>query len=349
MHQCFHLGLLYCMLIKIHMHTLQERQGIQFEDGCLLGPGISPWDERDNLSRHNMCSFEEAGWEKNTGAVQYFLSLLLVKNTNSLLISPIYLTPDNRARTPGCALLSNFPTLIVIFNIPCFTSQAVPAEHMSVMNAARSQKSTASHRWIREMHQLGGRDINLINWEHDGIWYTTVCSDLILHLCGALEYSEVAVGSLPLWIQHHIVCTTQHPLWLPCTRDTPLIPVSLWLLHDDGNPPPPDSRVSASTPAGPGYKRKKKQKKPKTLYLAAIRSNVSFFSLENMTSLCYLWLRRYRFSLRCLSSAAPCGDLDEDKQNTYGFYTMVHHVVNRARKHVLTWIHRDGSGPCWLS
>lgn len=320
-----------------------------------LGLEISPWDERDNLSRHNTCSFEEAGWgkKKQTKKTHWrctvFLSQLLVQNTNSLLISPIYLTPDNRARTPGCALLSDFPTLIVIFNIPRFTSQAVPAQHMSGMNAARSQKSTASHRWIREMHQLGGRDINLIYWEHDGIWYTTVCSDLILHLCGALGYSEVAVGSLPLWTQQCIVCTTQHPLLLPCTRDTPLIPVSLWLLHVDGNPPP---QILASVPQllqVPVIKEKKQQQK-NPLYLAAIRSNVSFFSLpENMTSLCYLWLRPYRFSLCCLSRAAPSGDPDEDKQNTYGFYIMVHHVVNRAREHVLTWIHRDCSGPCWLS
>lgn len=218
----------------------------------------------------------------------------------------------------------------------CNERSPVPEEHRQ----PQMNKRDAPIRWKGHQFDKLGTWWNMI---HNGMLRSDIAS-----LRGTWV-QWVAVGSLPLWIQHHIVCTTQHPLWLPCTRDTPLIPVSLWLLHDDGNPPPPDSRVSASTPAGPGYKRKKTKKKTKTLYLAAIRSNVSFFSLENMTSLCYLWLRRYRFSLRCLSSAAPCGDLDEDKQNTYGFYTMVHHVVNRARKHVLTWIHRDGSGPCWLS
>lgn len=39
------------------------------------------------------------------------------------------------------------------------------------------------------------------------------------------------------------------------------------------------------------------------------------------------------FSVHCSNLA---GDPDEEKQNTYGFYITVPHVVNRAHKRILT-------------
>lgn len=105
----------------------------------------------------------------------------------------IFFIPRNTTRTPACILLFNSHSLIVICgSLSChaYLRSCFP-QHMSVMNTARSQKSTGSHRWIREMQQLGRKDINLIYCEHDGIWYTGLHTQVILHLCRALEHSEV--------------------------------------------------------------------------------------------------------------------------------------------------------------
>lgn len=118
-------------------------------------------------------------------------------------------------------------TLIVICG--CHTQSTLylticSAEHMSVTNTARSQKTTIGHRWIRGMHQLGRKDIYLIYCRHDGGWHTTLQTEVILHLCRALELCGRVSLAIPgsvttLWILRspvvpsHLRIST-HPLVL---------------------------------------------------------------------------------------------------------------------------------------
>lgn len=69
MHQCLYLGLQW--VYKDSHVLLLEKTGKKVGRWLLFRPGISPWDQRTNLSLQYMQSFEEAGW-KNTGNVQYF-------------------------------------------------------------------------------------------------------------------------------------------------------------------------------------------------------------------------------------------------------------------------------------
>lgn len=118
-------------------------------------------------------------------------------------------------------------TLIVICG--CHTQSTLylticSAEHMSVTNTAWSQKTTIGHRWIRGMHQLGRKDIYLIYCRHDGGWHTTLQTEVILHLCRALELCVRGSLAIPgsvttLWILRspvvpsHLRIST-HPLVL---------------------------------------------------------------------------------------------------------------------------------------
>lgn len=91
---------------------------------------------------------------------------------------------DPRKRLPCSAISQTLQILIVICGSHTQSTlylTSCSAEHMSVMNTARSPKTSSSHRWIRRMHQLGREDIYLIYCGHDRGWHTTPKTEVILH------------------------------------------------------------------------------------------------------------------------------------------------------------------------
>lgn len=83
MHQCLYLGL-QCVYKDSHVLLLEKTED-KVGRWLLFRPGISPWDQRTNLSLQYIQSFEEAGWEKHRKCTA-FLSLGLVKHINSHVI-----------------------------------------------------------------------------------------------------------------------------------------------------------------------------------------------------------------------------------------------------------------------
>lgn len=128
-------------------------------------------------------------WRSTLRKQQWAVYLLLWHFINTFFFS-----------LPYSAISQTFQILIVI--CCCHTKTTLnltscSAQHMSVMNTARSPKTTTGHRWIRRMHQLDREDIYLIYCGHDGGWHTTPQTEVILHLCRALEHCRKGCLSIP--------------------------------------------------------------------------------------------------------------------------------------------------------